>query len=88
MRTVYKPFIWFILLLFGAISCQKNMAVPPMPDVGVPIQEMNKRFSIQAPPAINSFRTKDIVLLVIKLIPDGPQDPLAFQFDLGARIFI
>ena len=85
---VKKLIVWFIFLLFAAISCQRKSVVPPMPDVGVPSQEMNKRFSIQAPPAINTFRTKDIVQLVIKLNSAEPKDPLTFQYNLGARIFI
>jgi hypothetical protein len=88
MRTLYKPYLWFILLLFGAIGCQQKSVAPPMPDVGVSPQEMNKRFTVQAPRGINTFRTKDIVQLAIKLIPNDPQDQLAFQYNLGARLFI
>jgi hypothetical protein len=82
-----RIFILFTLLIFLVAACGNNGSgsFDTFPDVGIPANEMNKRFIIVAPEAINNFTTNDTVDLVVEVISD---DQILFGYDYGARMFI
>jgi hypothetical protein len=81
-----KLFCGFLsLLVFFAWGCEDRTELAPMPDVGIPVVEMNTRIHLQAPDGWNSFKIGDVVGIDVEVISD---DQIAFSHDYGAKIFI
>lgn len=72
--------IFFCLLMSG---CKNHLA--EMPDVGVATDEINTRFRLSAPRTWNSFKTEDVLSLVVDVTSE---EKIKFEADYGARIFL
>lgn len=82
-----KQLIGLVILMSSLLACRANVN-RPSPDVGMPIQEMNKRIMFRTPDELNNFKTNNIILLEVSLKNKDSQDQVAFKSDFGARLFI
>lgn len=63
-------------------SCAANYTLP---DIGIPIEELNKDFELVAPDPWNSFKIGDPVMIDVTLISDRI---ISFPNNFGARAFV
>jgi len=82
-RIATKIIVCLFLLI--SISCKRETTPEEFPNVGVPLEELNKKIELLAPYGLNTFRTRDVVGLSVRIIGD---EPIAFTHDYGARLFI
>ena len=74
--------VFYLVILMG---CSNSTSTSNMPEVGIPLEEMNRYIEIIAPSAWNSFRTNHVVGLVVRVTG---KESIAFTFDYGTRLFI
>ena len=75
-------FFTILLLCLGASSCASS---DTMPDVGIPIEELNKDFELVAPGPWNSFKISEPVMIDVTLTSDRT---ISFLTNFGVQIFM
>lgn len=84
MRIKYHLVIALLFTL--TLSCTKSPRTDKsMPDVGIPSTEFNKKIQLTVPETINTFKTKESINVVIKVISS---DQIRFKSDYGVRLFV
>jgi hypothetical protein len=76
-----------LLILFIPLlsTCKASSPAADMPDTGIPEYAFNTKFRLEAPLDLNTFKTNSEVVLVVEVVS---QDPVVFQFNYGARLFM
>jgi hypothetical protein len=90
MKSRHNIIIWFVINIFVITACHPRSTqseLLQLPNIGISVDEMNKRITMRAPVEINSFKTNSVVMLEIKLISKGTKDGIAFDPDYGTRLF-
>ena len=82
-----KKILCLLTLIITLSSCSYRKTSPSngLPDIGVPIEEINTRVRLSAPEGLNTFKIGDEVSLAVEVLSD---DQVAYAHDYGARIFI
>jgi hypothetical protein len=75
--------LW-ILFCFLISGCNRQTALPPTPNLGIPEDEFNKRIQLMAPKGWNTYKIKDSVAINVDVVSN---DQIAFQNNFGAVIF-
>lgn len=85
MKTATK-ILWLLMMAAFLYGCRNTTSQPSnLPDIGVPITEINSRISLSTPRAINTFKIGDEIAIAVEVLS---ADKIAFKHDYGARIFM
>ena len=66
--------LW-ILFCFLISGCNRQTALPPTPNLGIPEDEFNKRIQLMAPKGWNTYKIKDSVAINVDVVSN---DQIAF----------
>jgi hypothetical protein len=85
MRWLFRIFLLLISFNLLLASCKSPPSASDMPELGIPVEEINTKVRISAPAGWNTFKTDDMVVLVVEVISE---DPVVFPNDYGAQLFL
>ena len=84
-KIISSRIFLLILVLVALFACTSSNDLPPMPDLGIPLENYNQQFLITAPDGLNTFKIGEIIGFVVEVIVDNP---IAFESDLSAVILV
>jgi len=83
-KRMYFFLLYLTVFSHLLTSCQSLPAMPELPDVGIPAEEINKRIKLIAPQEWNTFKTGEVIGISVEVISE---DQIAFQHDYDVLIF-
>lgn len=83
----YRIVLWLLIISNLTFGCSKKPSTSEvdMPDIGIPLNELNTKVRLAAPRGWNTFKIGHIIAINVDVISS---EQVEFTFDYGARIFI
>jgi hypothetical protein len=80
-------YIWLLLIssIFLMSGCNQRTEIIPMPDFGVPSEEMNTKIHLEVPEGWNTYKIGEAIEINVEVIA---KEKIAFEYDYDAKIFV